>query len=359
MGEREGEDDKDAKAPSEQGSKRRPPGPPRRPPGPGRKPQNGPDKTIDVVEVADDAQAEVRKEKHRKQLRSIRDLLRGRQSPEDKAVDPLVADRDQFPAHNAGRLGLTLEDAKPEDLLGTRVPATLTPGYWEQLERSAGTWAKEIAAQPFWAAVERELATCSSEYFAEHKESLIAIAKPFSGKGKDRTREKVLEVIAKEKNGLERLFPGDTPVPRLKDLVRARISTTYLDGVAKVASRLHALLVKEGLADVKLKPQALGRGYYATHLTFTLNRLFQHTTDVTVPVTCEIQVATELATTIWARTHGAYEVARVATDAPDTWQSNPDDARFIAAQLAHMIHLADGLVLQLRDKVAKNKGLKP
>ena len=66
-------------------------------------------------------------------------------------------------------------------------------------------------------------------------------------------------------------------------------------------------------------------------------------------IICEIQVATELSTTVWDTTHTLYEVSRDSDEVPEDWQWSPKDPRFISRQLGHMIHLADGLLVQLRE----------
>jgi hypothetical protein len=143
----------------------------------------------------------------------------------------------------------------------------------------------------------------------------------------------------------------------LNDLVRVRIATRFLDGVAFLDQKLRAHLEEHGLR-VDGKFEARVTGYYANHLYFDFERMFTFGASHNVRVTCEIQIATELSTQIWDKTHGAYELSREAERDDRSWQWNPDDPRFVAAQLAHMIHLADGLAVQLRDAVAKTRGKK-
>jgi len=91
-------------------------------------------------------------------------------------------------------------------------------------------------------------------------------------------------------------------------------------------------------------------GYFAQHITFeqsVILRIAGHEQIATLK--CEIQLASELATRIWDASHPLYEDARIRRNSPSEWQWTPDDPRFIANQLGHMIHLADGLLVQLRD----------
>jgi len=228
-------------------------------------------------------------------------------------------------------------------------------GYWESLETSSKTWAAECAAQPVWTEARSEATRWSGEFHRKTGQSLFSDADlpAFVGKEMPRLREKTLRDV--KRKGVERVFPNGSPVPQINDLVRVRIATRFLDGVAFVAEKLIGHFKRH---NIELKAEARASGYYAHHLYFSWKRLFSFATkeDVAVSVVCEIQIATELATTIWDRTHGVYELSRVAADAgadDDAWQWMPSDPRFIAAQLGNMIHLADGLVVQLRDAVQK------
>jgi hypothetical protein len=222
---------------------------------------------------------------------------------------------------------------------------------------SAATWAGELSIQPFWRDAQRDLNIWSTEYHRKTGHNLLSTdALPqFVGKGMPRLEEKIFEMVNAGRIG--ELYPAGSRVPRLKDLVRVRISTCYLDGVAFLANRLSRNIESHGITvDERTEPRLTG--YYATHLYFDVDRLFHFGTESKETVRCEVQIATELSTTIWDRTHGAYALTRTVSSADTAWQWDPTDERFIAAQLAHMIHLADGLVLQLRDAVQR-KNRKP
>ena len=70
---------------------------------------------------------------------------------------------------------------------------------------------------------------------------------------------------------------------------------------------------------------------------------------ISCDVTCEVQIATALATHVWENSHGLYENTRVNLEKSEDWQWNPRDPRFLSRQLGHMIHLADGMFCNLRD----------
>jgi len=155
------------------------------------------------------------------------------------------------------------------------------------------------------------------------------------------------------------LGAGGPPIPQLSDLVRTRISCKFLDGVDYLASRLNDLGQALG---VQPERERLGRleGYFAQHVTFRADVYYRFGGEVTpTRIDCEVQVATDLSTRVWDAAHQIYEGARDTADEPAEWQWNPGDPRFVARQLGHMIHLADGLLVQLRDSVLVNKKESP
>lgn len=90
-------------------------------------------------------------------------------------------------------------------------------------------------------------------------------------------------------------------------------------------------------------------GYFAQHVNITQDVMYRSAGVPTqARVVCEIQLATDFATKMWDATHPFYEQDREGERDPAAWQWVPSDPRFIANQLGHMMHLADGLLVQLR-----------
>ena len=97
-------------------------------------------------------------------------------------------------------------------------------------------------------------------------------------------------------------------------------------------------------------------GYFAQHVDFKETLLFRFGgQNQTAEITCEVQIASEMATRMWDASHPFYEAARVEEGQPQDWQWKAGDKRFIANELGHMIHLADGLLVQLRNLAEKGK----
>jgi hypothetical protein len=234
------------------------------------------------------------------------------------------------------------------------------PGYWETLDENCKTWANEISAGPFWSDARRLLPVWSSDYRANTQGDLVTQDELplFVGKGRDRAEQKTLSKWRKDPEFRVRAFGTRGPaVPNLTDLVRNRISVRFLDGVDFLAERLLDLA-----KTLRLEPERTveGRseGYFAHHITFKSDVFFRRGgVTAATQVLCEVQIATDFSTRVWDATHGVYEATRVLEkDESTAWQWTPGDPRFISRQLGHMIHLADGLILQLRDSTRRETG---
>lgn len=227
------------------------------------------------------------------------------------------------------------------------------PGYWASLAENTNTWAAEVSAGPLWQKVNTELPNWRKEYFRERGGVLNTGTLPtFVGKSARRIEEKVLTKIQREPNAeieIKRLFDQEVPVPRLEDLVRVRLPVQFLDGVPFLANKIHEL-AKIYDASALIEAKGSLNGYFAQHLTFKRKVYFRFGgAEKSCDVTCEIQIATSLATHVWENSHGLYENTRANLEKSEDWQWNPGDRRFLSRQLGHMIHLADGLFCNLRD----------
>lgn len=230
---------------------------------------------------------------------------------------------------------------------------TSIPGYWGNLEKNTDQWAIDVSGSPFWGSIKAEVAKWSNEYRTNNSGNLLA--KPglsnFIGKKESRIIGKLYNKRLNGENN-DKLFDiTGPPIPILNDLVRNRISCQFVDGVEFLSNKIVELAKKN---DMEVKRSREGRieGYFAQHINFYENVFYRFAGSV-IPakVICEIQIATELSTRIWEGTHAIYETARENKEDPDDWQWNPSDPRFISRQLGHMIHLADGLLVQLRESV--------
>lgn len=230
-------------------------------------------------------------------------------------------------------------------------PEVAVPGYWESVAENCVRWGEELSVGPFWTEVKKRVDQWRSEYKQEKGTDLFTPAglPNFSGKGSESIKKKLLRRCQCEPGYIKKAMPkSGAPIPRIGDLVRTRIVCRYIDGVEFIASKLEQL-AKEMELNPRRRREGRLEGYFAQHLIVDGEVFFRFGGgSEPTRIVCEVQVASELATTMWTASHPIYEFSRDVEKSPEDWQWNPNDPRFIANQLGHMIHLADGLLVQLR-----------
>ena len=242
--------------------------------------------------------------------------------------------------------------------MAERFPETGLPGYWETLAENCDQWANEVTVSRFWKEAETCLPKWRTGFRAKFKGDLLTgLSLPkFVGKEAKRIEEKISARCGSDPAEIEALFPkGCDAIPRLNDLVRTRVSCRFVESVEYFADRLVELATEQGLDPARSREGRI-QGYFAQHVTFRYPLTYRiGGTHRSVEVMVEIQVATEMSTRVWEATHAIYEDARRGKDDPAEWQWNPRDPRFVSRQLGHTIHLADGLLSQLRDHVGAGR----
>ncbi len=253
--------------------------------------------------------------------------------------------------HSAGN-GLIIKPDQLDALLDKERIDFSPDQIWRLIEVNTNNWAAEVSASPFWQDAKSSISQWRQEYRASHGAALLE--KPdlpqFQSKSIDSIKLKLCRKLAAGK-ALDQILVGEmTPVPVLSDLVRTRVECAYIDGVVFLADKLRILAETHGL---KYKREVMGKieGYYAQHIDIELD-VFLRVMGGSQPfkLNVEIQLATSFATKMWNATHELYEVDRVNEEAgrADLWQWDPSNPRFISHQLGHMMHLADGLLVNLR-----------
>lgn len=231
-----------------------------------------------------------------------------------------------------------------------------TPGYWSALAENSKSWAHEVSASPFWRESSEQLGNWRKDYRRTLSGELYSssVLPSFVGKAADRIQEKTFKKILEEggnENAVKSIFDQHVAVPRIEDLVRVRLNVQFLDGVPYLARKVFELAGKHA-EDVVVEAKGSLNGYFAQHVRFRLPVYFRFGgPPQSCNVTCEIQIATSLATHVWENSHALYESTRMKLEKSEDWQWNPKDPRFLSRQLGHMIHLADGLFCNLRDQV--------
>jgi len=228
------------------------------------------------------------------------------------------------------------------------------PGYWDNLYNNCNTWAITLEGDPFWLEFKKEIDSWKAEYYNVHKCALLV--KPgipaFCPKPTKSIINKLERKIIQKKCEISEIIPSEgAPIPKLNDLVRTRITCKYIDGVDYLSNKLL------NLAEIHDRAPSLDKlgkldGYFAQHLSFKADVLYREKSSCqTSSIICEIQIATELATIIWESKHEIYELMRQNEIKDQEWQWDPYNPQFTSNQLGHLVHLVDGLLINLRDKI--------
>lgn len=242
--------------------------------------------------------------------------------------------------------------------IGVHRPDVLVPGYWDSLTQNCKRWADEISVGPYWHDAKNKCTYWRQEYRSEASSDLLSSPglPSFVSKPVESTRSKLLRRCRQDSAFVGEAIQGiGPPVPNISDLVRTRVACRYIDGVEFLGTKLCELADEMGLTYLRERQGRL-EGYFAQHITVTQDVIYRFGGISTqTKVVSEIQIATEFGTRMWDATHPLYESVRGKSADPASWQWKPDDPRFIANQLGHMIHLADGLLMQLRDSTKSTK----
>jgi ppGpp synthetase/RelA/SpoT-type nucleotidyltranferase len=234
-------------------------------------------------------------------------------------------------------------------------PQTGTPDYWTIVESNVVQWAKGVTVAQFWSDTGRELEKWRTEYRAQTGSTLLSQAKlpEFVAKSKESTIEKLQRKYSNAE--AQNAFTDGYPIPRIGDLVRVRLTCSYLDGVEFLAGKLMDLASATGVKAVHEK-QGKIEGYYAQHVNITQDVLLKVAgIPKAIQIECEIQIATDMSTKMWDTSHGLYERTRGQPIEAENWQWKHSDPRFISNQLGHLVHLVDGLLIQLRETTKNRK----
>ena len=241
--------------------------------------------------------------------------------------------------------------------LESQWPLIKIPGYWDSLVENCENWAAEVSNNKLWNEIKKLLPDWKSEHRKVTGNPLLSVEglMDFTHKGKRRILTKIINKVKTDESFKNiALGTSDPPIPQLNDLVRTRISCQYIDGVEFIANKIVEVARNENVFVDREKMGSL-EGYFAQHIIIedTVNYKFMGESSV-VTINCEVQIGTALSTAIWNSTHKIYEIFRESFENPSDWQWNPKDPRFISNQIGHMIHLADGLIVGLRDSKKSN-----
>ncbi len=251
----------------------------------------------------------------------------------------------------------TPADAETEwlSLLGKQFPITTTPGYWSTVADNAETWARELAGGSFWTAASARFNQWRTEYHGKKGADLFLSANlpSFVAKSEKSIKEKLYRRYLKDRDSLETCISND--LPDIGDLVRARVVCNYIDGVEFFANKLVDLGHELKTSPIRQR-QGKIEGYFAQHIEVKQEVIWRFFAQSSLTaISCEVQVASMMATKMWEVSHSLYEGTRRSPSEAEKWQWEPSDPQFMSNQLGHMIHLVDGLLVQLRDSTKVKK----
>ena len=135
----------------------------------------------------------------------------------------------------------------------------------------------------------------------------------------------------------------------LNDLVRTTIYVRFMDGAPFLAERLAETTREHGvMSSIEYRSDATG--YYAIHLSVALEA---YVTGIgweaeLVNFDVEIQIATMTQWVLRTLSHDLYARQRVSRPDDDQWQWQPSGEPFQTSYLGHLLHYADGMMVELR-----------
>ena len=136
------------------------------------------------------------------------------------------------------------------------------------------------------------------------------------------------------------------------DLFRARLITTYFDGVRYLAEKVHGLADTMSTKPPQLDMKATHDGYHAAHVGVYQEvplQDYDNKDRVVVEVQLEIQVMTSIHATINDMLHQIYEDWRL-NGAAENWEWNHNSSAFSVNYLGNTLHYLEGMILTARDR---------
>ena len=136
------------------------------------------------------------------------------------------------------------------------------------------------------------------------------------------------------------------------DIFRARLTTTYFDGVGYLAERVMEVAKQTSPGPPELQLLASHDGYHAAHLAIhhELDILdYEHSDPVCVRAQLEIQVTTTIQATISKMLHSVYEEWRLK-GRPQNWEWDHSSPAFSVNYLGSTLHYLEGMIVMARDQ---------
>jgi hypothetical protein len=214
-------------------------------------------------------------------------------------------------------------------------------------------------SSPFWTDLTTSLPDYNDTYLTKTGYQLFTTLQPpdiltksFSSFLAKTFRRNILENPNWSSAPPEGWFLPDNWYSKISDVVRTCLVVKYLDGVRFTIDAITALSGAHNLQSA-VSFEAREEGYYAAHILVHSAADVPDWDSERIPVTLEIQVTTQLQDVIRNLLHKYYEQRRTRTAAPETkWQWDYDSNEFLTNYLGHLLHYAEGMIMEARSRQA-------
>lgn len=229
--------------------------------------------------------------------------------------------------------------------------------YERELESIKDRFSNSI----FWKTLESQFQEFYDQYLIEEKQLLfsdrlykpIILTKSFSSLIEKTYRKNVIFNKNWPNQPPEGWITPENWFSRINDLVRTKIVVNYLEGMNFISSKIKEHCEEHGIS-FSPKPDARMEGYYAINsyfenLEFTINE--QKTgNEITIRIAIELQITTQIQDLMRGLLHKEYVKARLKKDSSLDWVWKYKDDKFSTAYLAHLLHYAEGMIMQIIEK---------
>mgnify|MGYP001386742267 CR=1 FL=1 len=232
----------------------------------------------------------------------------------------------------------------------------------KRYERNSVGIRGSIVESAAWSSVSDLMEALTVEYIDTNRVNLFTDAKwtptlhikPFSSVVEKSFRRNVLNNDNYPEAPTAGWITEDNLFMRMTDLVRCRVVCRYMDGPEFICEEAAKRLGADIVSGVHSMETELG--YYAWHLgVFVTAPIVKPNGDVAEEkVQLEVQLTTHLNDVLNDLTHVFYEGGRVATAPSDSrWKWQPYEAKFKGAYFGHTLHLLEGMIVELKNEMAK------
>ncbi len=236
--------------------------------------------------------------------------------------------------------------------------------YYEQVSRSMK---QQIETSNFWSGFLESFENLCAEYLLNTQYEFIIppakmpelYIKPFESYEEKIFHKNVIDNKEWPDPPKDGWYMIDTSFQRIKDVIRTSFTVKYLDGVELLADKL-SRYAEVCSNETKLTLEAREQGYYAAHLDIIIPVEIPLISWDTQKIHCsfEIQITTQLQEVLKKLTHQYYEDRRVRVEEVNhgptkKWQWDYKSEEFAANYLGHILHYLEGMILEIRDRRAK------